>query len=343
MVKGSRNRIGRNARHTVYNLSLAIGLVAALSLAATAGGPFVTEVHAEDIKKAESSTTTSNTSTDAQSNNTSSVDSSNSKDTKLKVVASDIVPAVQANDIVESNNLEDPKLRVVTAPKEQPKDVIADTQVETTTTLDSVSNNADKTLPNPVQSDEKLAVENPVPEVTPLEALLEAATSETEYIWKFLTASSDIGGAGMTEAGAAAIMGCMQAESGFNTGALNKTDGGYGLLQWTDTVGSARKSNLINWCNENGEDYSSVLGQLKFALYELQTKFSSANGYRFGVYETLVGNDSIEDCLTMFFCHAEAGTNVPISADYIYAGHTSTLDMYNTRLSYSNSFYNQFA
>lgn len=303
MIKGDRNRRGRNARHTVYNLSLAIGMTAAFGLTATMGGPLLTEVHAEST-----------------------------------VVPSDIVLTDDTVNIVG-----DTKLRVVTAPKDTLKDTNLDTITQGTTTLDSVSLNVEKTLQNPVKNTEKSVVENPKPEKSALDVLLEQAESDTEYIWIFLTAPYDIGGAGMTKAGAAAIMGCMQAESGLSTNAMNGSDGGYGLLQWTDTTFSSRKANLINWCNENGEDYSKLIGQLKFTMHELETKFSSDKGYQYSVYETLIGTDSIEHCLKMFFCHAEAGDDVPISADYMYAGHTSTLDLYNTRLSYANSFYNQFA
>ena len=176
-----------------------------------------------------------------------------------------------------------------------------------------------------------------------LEEILNTATSDNEYVWFYLTSPEDIGGAGMTDAGAAAVMGCMQAESGVSTSALNYTDGGYGLLQWTDTYTSSRKSNLFGWCSSNGYDSGTLLGQLSFASHELKTLFSSNAGYSFPVYETLTSSGDIDSCLRMFYSHAEAGTDVPISADYIYAGHSNTYEMYMNRLNYAWTMYNEFS
>lgn len=175
-----------------------------------------------------------------------------------------------------------------------------------------------------------------------LEQILSTASSDQEYVWLFLTSPAEIGGAGLTAAGAAAVMGCMQAESGISPSALNGTDGGYGLLQWTDTSDCSRKSNLINWCTSNGYDYNTILGQISFAAHEFQTVFSSSNGYAFPVYETLTSSGDIDSCLQMFFSHAEAGTNVAISQCNIYAGHSSTYDMYSARLNYAWAIYSEF-
>lgn len=245
------------------------------------------------------------------------------------VVSSDIVQTE-----VSSENDTDPRLRVVKTPKET-----INTETQGVTTLDYVSSDMGKTLVNNVSDKESSVIENPEAEITELDKILETAESDSEYIWMFLTASDEIGGAGFTNAGAAAIMGCMQAESGLTTSALNGTDGGFGLLQWTDTYSTSRKTNLINWCNENQLDAYSLLGQLKFAVYELKNTYSSESGYRYSVYETLRDSESIEECLKMFFCHAEAGTDVPISDTYVYAGHSTTQVMYDNRLAYSWGFY----
>lgn len=176
-----------------------------------------------------------------------------------------------------------------------------------------------------------------------LDKILESASSDEEYVWKFLTSPKDIGGADLTEAGAAAVMGCMQAESGVRPYALNYSDGGYGLLQWTDTYSCSRKSNLISWCAENGYSHETLLGQLNFASHELETVFSSSYGYPYSVYETLTSSGDIDTCLRMFFSHAEAGTNVEISSYNIYAGNEDTYTMYEYRLSYAWGFYRMFA
>lgn len=298
MIKGNSNSRRRNARHTVYNLSLAVGIVASVGLTATIRGPLVTDVYAENA-----------------------------------VVTSDIIQTE-----TDGSKVNEPKIRIVTAPKA----VDVTSSLQGTTTLESVSYNLEKTLPNSDVNTEQVAIENPKAEPITLDSLLGQASSDVDYIWTFLTASRDLGGAGFTNAGASAIMGCIQAESGFNTEALNGTDGGFGLLQWTDTISTSRKTNLINWCNENQLDPNSILGQLKFAVHELETKFSGASGYRFAVYETLTSSESVEECLKMFFCHVEAGTDVPISDSYVYAGHSTTQDMYNNRLSYSWNYYTTY-
>lgn len=168
---------------------------------------------------------------------------------------------------------------------------------------------------------------------------LAKAESNSEYAWIFLTSPAEIGGAGLTKAGAAAIIGCMQAESGVNPGALNSSDGGYGLLQWTDTTSCFRKTNLYNWCYNNGFNPDTMLGQLSFAAHELRTVYSQNNGYTYPVYETLQSSGDITNCLKNFFSHAEAGTNVQISKYNWYGGHSTTLSMYTDRSNYAWSAY----
>lgn len=135
--------------------------------------------------------------------------------------------------------------------------------------------------------------------------------------------------AGLSKAGTAAVMGCMVKESNLRTTAENPNDGGYGLLQWT----YSRKTDLLNWCYSTGLDASSVEGQVQFFVHELQSKYSKAARYSYPVYETLTSSDSVEDSLTMFFSHMEAGTNVPISASKVYCGNLTTLNLYQARLS----------
>ena len=93
----------------------------------------------------------------------------------------------------------------------------------------------------------------------------------TEYtIYAFLT-----GDMGLNRAAAMGVMANMYFESGYK--AVIDGDGGtsYGLCQWH----AGRKSNLINWCNENGLDYNTVEGQLKFLQYELPTRYPSVDSY----------------------------------------------------------------
>lgn len=134
--------------------------------------------------------------------------------------------------------------------------------------------------------------------------------------------------AGLSKAGTAAVMGCMSMESGLKVSAENPSDGGYGLLQWT----YSRKTDLFNWCYGNGYDPNTVTGQVMFFAYELDSTYSKAAKYSYPVYETLTTSDSLEDCLSMFFSHMEAGTNVAISSNKVYAGGFTTLDLYSKRL-----------
>ena len=68
--------------------------------------------------------------------------------------------------------------------------------------------------------------------------------------------------AGLTNAGTAAVMGCMSMESGLQPTAENPYDGGYGLLQWTGT----RRNDLFNWCAANGLDATTAYGQIEFFI-----------------------------------------------------------------------------
>ena len=84
-----------------------------------------------------------------------------------------------------------------------------------------------------------------------------------ERIWNFLRAN------GFSAAAAAGIMGNMYAESGFIVNVEEYSGGGgYGLCQWT----GERRTNLINWCNSNGYDYTTLEGQLNFMLYEISAR-----------------------------------------------------------------------
>ena len=74
---------------------------------------------------------------------------------------------------------------------------------------------------------------------------------------------------GFNKAAATAVMANMYHESRFNT--TTNGDGGtsYGLSQWH----KERKTNLINYCNKNGYDYTTVEGQMKFYEYELKNNY----------------------------------------------------------------------
>ena len=173
----------------------------------------------------------------------------------------------------------------------------------------------------------------PEPQIETAEAAIEEPEPETETIPDNLDDNeleiyTALRSAGLSKAGAAAVMGCMTMESGLNASAENPSDGGYGLLQWT----YSRKTDLFNWCHGNGYDPNTVTGQVMFFAYELNSTYSKAAKYSYPVYETLTTSDSLEDCLSMFFSHMEAGTDVAISSSKVYAGGLTTLDLYRKRL-----------
>lgn len=74
---------------------------------------------------------------------------------------------------------------------------------------------------------------------------------------------------GYSEIQAAAVMGNMARESGFNLAAENSESGAFGLCQWTDS----RKRSLASYAqNVNHAANTDLVSQLQFACMELDTK-----------------------------------------------------------------------
>lgn len=112
----------------------------------------------------------------------------------------------------------------------------------------------------------ELSYENSMDEIEndPIETADGTVSGNTteEKIWNFLRAQ------GFTAAAAAGVMGNMYAESGMIVGIEEYGGGGgYGLCQWT----GSRRTDLVNWCANNGYSYSSLEGQLNFLMYEVET------------------------------------------------------------------------
>ncbi|MCI5723400.1 MAG: phage tail tip lysozyme [Erysipelotrichaceae bacterium] len=84
-----------------------------------------------------------------------------------------------------------------------------------------------------------------------------------EYIYAYLT-----GTLGLSRAAATGVLANMYQESKFDPTAGSSY---YGLCQW----GGGRLTNLMNYCANNGLDYTSVDGQLAFMTYELNGSYSS--------------------------------------------------------------------
>lgn len=103
------------------------------------------------------------------------------------------------------------------------------------------------------------------------------AASNKDRVFQALT------GNGLNQAAACGVMANIDKESTFNPTATSR-GGSYGLCQWT----GSRKTDLFNFCSQNGLDASSVDGQISFLLYELQTGYKS-------VYNTLKNTANTAD------------------------------------------------
>ena len=94
-----------------------------------------------------------------------------------------------------------------------------------------------------------------------------------QTIYSYLT-----GTLGLSKAAACGVLANMWQESKFNPTAGSSY---YGLCQW----GGGRYTNLVNYCANNGLDYTTVEGQLAFLTHELTGAYNS----------TLVGLQNVAD------------------------------------------------
>ena len=83
-------------------------------------------------------------------------------------------------------------------------------------------------------------------------------------IYKYITEEM-----GLNRAVAFGILSHIRRESRFLPTAYNPS-GYYGMCQW----GGNRYTNLINWCSENGYDYTTIDGQVRFMEHELNGPYS---------------------------------------------------------------------
>lgn len=102
------------------------------------------------------------------------------------------------------------------------------------------------------------------------------AESNEQIIYNFL--KNNIG---LNTAAACGVLANIQKESNFRNDVVEygytwSSGGGYGICQWTNsprTSSSGRRTNLVNWCNNNGYDYTTLNGQLNYLKYELNTSY----------------------------------------------------------------------
>ena len=76
---------------------------------------------------------------------------------------------------------------------------------------------------------------------------------------------------GFNDAAICGILANIQHESGFDPNALGDGGTSYGICQWHNE----RWNNLINYCNQNGLDSSSVDGQMSYLVWELKNNYPS--------------------------------------------------------------------
>ena len=91
-------------------------------------------------------------------------------------------------------------------------------------------------------------------------SLPESQSENTKKIYSDLTRLY-----GMSDVCACAIIGNMYGESGIRTGALENGGGGHGLCQWT----GGRWTNLKNYADQHGRDWTDIEIQIDFLMKEL--------------------------------------------------------------------------
>ena len=107
---------------------------------------------------------------------------------------------------------------------------------------------------------------------------------------------------GYNDAAAAGLLANIKAESGFRTNANGDSGRSYGICQWF----SSRKTRLLNWCEDNGKDPASLIGQLYFLKYELETYYPAVHKYMKNVENSAQG---AFDAAYYFCYHFEAPAN----------------------------------
>ena len=97
------------------------------------------------------------------------------------------------------------------------------------------------------------------------------ATGSNEHeIYAFLTSEM-----GYNRAATMGVMANIKYESSYRTDCVGDGGTSYGLCQWH----AGRKTNLINWCAENGLDYTALDGQLRYLKYEVVNRYPSVHSY----------------------------------------------------------------
>ena len=89
-----------------------------------------------------------------------------------------------------------------------------------------------------------------------------------QIIFKFLVKEM-----GYNAAAACGVLSNIKHESGYSPTSNGDSGTSYGIAQWH----LQRKTRLIDWCNSNGYDYTTLEGQLYFLKYELKTFYPAVH------------------------------------------------------------------
>jgi len=116
-------------------------------------------------------------------------------------------------------------------------------------------------------------------EETKKEETIQEAFSSGKYSNEQLVYMFAVKVMGYNTAAASGLLANIKAESGFKPNINGDSGTSFGICQWH----ASRKTRLINWCNNNGLDYTTLAGQLYFLKHELETYYPSVNRYMKGV------------------------------------------------------------
>ena len=112
---------------------------------------------------------------------------------------------------------------------------------------------------------------------------------------------------GLNEAATAALLANADQESAFNPNTLNSESTGnmnYGLAQWS----GPRRASLVNYCDQNGYDYTTTEGQMRFMEYELETSYPE-------LYEKLKNVENTPQGASEAATYFYENYNIPSSAN----------------------------
>ena len=104
--------------------------------------------------------------------------------------------------------------------------------------------------------------------------------SNEEIVYKFCVKEI-----GLNKAAACGIVANVRYESDFRPTLYGDGGTSYGICQWH----AARRTSLINWCESNNYDYTTLRGQLYYLKYDLKTNYASVYKYLKEVDDTAEG------------------------------------------------------